>query len=338
MKQHPKYTKYICNDKGEVLSLHTGRKLDPAPNLNGYIQLSIQDNGEKRIRQYSHRLIYECYHGLIPEGFDIDHIDGNRANNCILNLACLTRAEHRSKTYVDNPHIVDNLHKANCKKVLRVSALTAESTEFASVNAAALGVMGHIDSIRNAIKSGKTFRKFVWRFVEECDLEGESWEPVVDRNNNTVVFKVSNLGRLQYANSNNKTFGHKTAGGYRFWYLRNNYAVHHLICQVFHGAKPTSAHTVDHINRDPFDNRPENLRWATKKEQARNRSTVRTVHGYVLNTGILLGIWPTITDAAAATGTHRQSIGLVLRGRQKSGGKTENGEKITWRYKESDTL
>lgn len=55
---------------------------------------------------------------------------------------------------------------------------------------------------------------------------------------------------------------------------------------------------MDHINRDRFDNRPENLRWATKKEQVRNRSTVRTVHGYVLNTEISLGIWLTITDAA----------------------------------------
>lgn len=95
---------------------------------------------------------------------------------------------------------------------------------------------------------------------------------------------------------------------------------------------------MDHINRDRFDNRPNNLRWSTKKEQARNRSIVKTVHGYVLNTGISLGIWSTITDAAAATGTHRQSIRLVLRGRQRSSGKTKSGEKIAWRYEESDTL
>lgn len=215
MKQHPKYIKYICNDKGKVFSMHTGRKLDPAPSLNGY----IQDNSGKRLQQLSHRFVYECYHGLITDGFEIDHIDGNRVNNCILNLACLTRAEHRSKTYVYNPHMVDGLNKAKCKKVLRVSGSTGESKEFASISAAALSVMGHIADGSNAIKSGKTFRKFVWSFVEDCDLEGESWEPVVDRNN-TVVFKVSSRGRLQYANNNNKTFGHKTASGYRLWYLR----------------------------------------------------------------------------------------------------------------------
>lgn len=134
----------------------------------------------------------------------------------------------------------------------------------------------------------RVVREFVWSFVEDCNLEGESWEPVVDKNN-TVVFKVSNLGRLQYANNNNKTFGHKTAGGYRFWYLRNNYAVHHLICQVFHGAKPTSAHTVDHINRDPFDNKNslnfyrefkmgDQKRTSPKQEHSTNRTWICFEH------------------------------------------------------------
>jgi hypothetical protein len=43
------------------------------------------------------------------------------------------------------------------------------------------------------------------------------------------------------------------------------------ICCAFYGDKPTKNHTVDHINRDNNDNRPYNLRWATKEEQGLNR-------------------------------------------------------------------
>lgn len=47
--------------------------------------------------------------------------------------------------------------------------------------------------------------------------------------------------------------------------------VHRVIATAF-VPNPENKPTVDHINRDGHDNRPENLRWLTNSEQQRNRS------------------------------------------------------------------
>ncbi len=49
-------------------------------------------------------------------------------------------------------------------------------------------------------------------------------------------------------------------------YRRKNYKVHTLVCEAFHGPKPTPDSVVIHINEDGTDNRPENLKWGTQKE------------------------------------------------------------------------
>jgi len=45
---------------------------------------------------YLHRVIWEESFGGIPEGYVIHHIDGDKTNNCLENLACLLRGEHTS--------------------------------------------------------------------------------------------------------------------------------------------------------------------------------------------------------------------------------------------------
>ena len=52
-----------------------------------------------------------------------------------------------------------------------------------------------------------------------------------------------------------------------------NYWFHILVCTAFHGPRPSPRHQVDHINRDRFDNRPENLRWVTPRENSMNSIT-----------------------------------------------------------------
>lgn len=41
-----------------------------------------------------HRIIWEMHYGQIPEGMDIDHIDGSRTNNTLLNLRIATRGQN----------------------------------------------------------------------------------------------------------------------------------------------------------------------------------------------------------------------------------------------------
>ena len=45
-----------------------------------------------------------------------------------------------------------------------------------------------------------------------------------------------------------------------------NFKIHRLVCEAFHGPPPDDKPIVLHLNESALDNRPENLRWGTQKE------------------------------------------------------------------------
>lgn len=48
--------------------------------------------------------------------------------------------------------------------------------------------------------------------------------------------------------------------------LNKTFKVHQLVCEAFHGQKPFEDAIVLHLDEDPSNNRPENLKWGTRKE------------------------------------------------------------------------
>ena len=57
---------------------------------------------------------------------------------------------------------------------------------------------------------------------------------------------------------------------YRINLNKKKYAVHRLVAETFL-ENPDNKPYVDHINRNPYDNRLENLRWVTGSENNMNR-------------------------------------------------------------------
>lgn len=51
--------------------------------------------------------------------------------------------------------------------------------------------------------------------------------------------------------------------------------VHRIVAFAFHGNPPTEQHVVDHIDTNRRNNRPENLRWLTRLENALNNRITR---------------------------------------------------------------
>ena len=45
-----------------------------------------------------------------------------------------------------------------------------------------------------------------------------------------------------------------------------NMKIHKLVCEAFHGPAPEGKPVVLHLDEDATNNRPENLRWGTQKE------------------------------------------------------------------------
>ena len=249
-------------------------------------------------------------------------------------MTCLTIQEHNKKTHIENPQILTSLLDSLQKKVTRINITTGKIANFVSRIEAAKSVIGHASDVGKAIKHNKSYRGYWWFDKDDPDLPNESWRHMCS-SSGIVKIRVSNLGRI-WSTGQRKTYGWKDNEKYRFRYNGRIFGIHEIVCKAFYGPPPSPTHTVDHIDRDPYNNKAENLRWATKQEQATNRESVRAVEAYVLESNEAIGRWPTLVAAAAATGAAYSNIGKVIKEQAKSCGKTAKREKIAWRFAETE--
>lgn len=59
----------------------------------GYQAVTLVKDGKSKTH-FVHRLMFESFIKKVPEGLQINHIDGNKLNNCLGNLECVTPSEN----------------------------------------------------------------------------------------------------------------------------------------------------------------------------------------------------------------------------------------------------
>jgi len=136
----------------------------------------------------------------------------------------------------------------------------------------------------------------------------------VDFSKGQLFWKVQTARRIKIGD----LVGVKRPTGHLFVQLKGkNIAVHRIVWAMKHGEWPNGM--IDHINQNPADNRPENLRIVTKKQNAANvskpyktnktglkgvsfRRKVRKYVASIRNNGRQehLGLFATAEDAAQA--------------------------------------
>ena len=79
----------------------------------------------------------------------------------------------------------------------------------------------------------------------------------------TVKAKMPHGGTREFKTRASKNARHSYYG---VLYRGKNYKIHRLICEAFHGPAPKDKPIVIHLDENALNNRPENLKWGTQKE------------------------------------------------------------------------
>lgn len=140
---------YLINDEGQVWNRKIKRMLIPSER-NGYLRASMKD------KKYSiHRLVWETFNEPIPEGYYIDHIDGDRSNNNLSNLRLTTQSDNMRNA-------MENGHRGQIY-VLQYDKKGNFLQEFDSIQKAADAMGVTHAAIRSAINRNGTCKGFIWK-------------------------------------------------------------------------------------------------------------------------------------------------------------------------------
>lgn len=251
---------YSVSSLGSVIKKEIGRLLTTYCS-KGYLVVTLN-----RTKHSLHKLVATAFLGTAPsKDHVINHKNGDKKDARLENLEYVTLSEnslHAMKT---------GLRKIGA--IIVTDPVRITSTRYTSIREASEKIDISRDRIEYAIKNQTLLKGCYWKWESPPEkkapllvMDGEVFLPVT-KEKTSLLFGVtaSNVGQVKSARgrllrpAKYGKYSDNTIGG-------KHYGTHALVCMAFHGPAPSSKHVVDHKDRNPENNRPENLHWVTVQE------------------------------------------------------------------------
>lgn len=314
------YPRYAASKQGEVYDVMTRRELKGYLSNAGYFIIAPFNLARKKFEKVrKHRFIHFCWN----ESFDItdptriiNHIDGVRSNNVVSNLEEVTTAENNEKSFITNPGRATRSRETKTAVFELVSGCGNIEVLKMSLRAAAKRIGCTQRSTMECVRTGTPIDGKILRHAFE-DRNDESWYRVLPYTQlewypegvkDLAGILVSDQGRI--AKSSGTVYSGKLYedGDFqRVIYAGAQKLFHQVLCFAFRGPPPSPEHSVDHANRDDFDNRPVNLQWKDKTEQSSNTRRAKHIVRTCSTTGEVT-IYNTKKVATQQTGVSHMQL------------------------------
>ena len=220
-----------------------------------------------------HRVVKLTHHGFPPntEAWQVNHLDGDKTNNALVNLEYVTPAKNLLHSYSTLLRR-DTWHIQSRPISWRVLGGN-EWTSCCSMVSVARQLGMQPSTISKSCRHNVSVKGYEFRYqdIEQPQVDGEEWRPIVSPISGLEVPGrfVSSLGRIKSLHGHIH-WGCRTKCGYYHTQVQGRtFAVHRLVAFAFLGA-PTSRvkSQVNHKDLDKGNNAVKNLEYVTPAANA----------------------------------------------------------------------
>lgn len=274
-----KTTTYKVSNRGAVMNKF-GKLMTLFKNKSGYLFCCLYING-KQVNPYVHRLIMIAFVENPKNLAIVNHIDGNKTNNCLENLEWTNQSENAKHSYAINKD-----QKGNHREIIQYDGPDKKNiiATFASVNEAAKKLNRERTTISRDL-SGVLKNPFHLGYAKDKTtiLDKDAFESI----NEYKDYLIHRDGRI-YTTKMNHFMTFQVNNGYQtVLFGDKRILVHQLVAKQFLPMIENKSQ-VNHIDGDKLNNHVDNLAWVDNSENQFHAfetglKSTRTVKQYLLD-------------------------------------------------------